>query len=70
MGASRWLDANTLAGASMSSAMTRATIDFKCFMVFASEIELKTGPQQGRGWSASNTAPHPAQTNDCSVYNP
>ena len=30
----------------MSSAMTRATIDFKCFMVFASEIGLKTGPNR------------------------
>jgi hypothetical protein len=36
MGASRWLDANKLAGASMNNDMARATIDFSVFIEYLS----------------------------------
>src|ERR1700693_2474750 len=40
MGASRWLDANRLAGTSTNSAMAKATTAFRCFIVESSEIEV------------------------------
>jgi hypothetical protein len=40
MGASRWLDANMLAGTSMNSAMAKVTIVFSRFIKFSSGIEF------------------------------
>jgi hypothetical protein len=43
MGASRWLDANRLAGASMNSAMPKAMIDFSFFIgmpLFAGFVDI------------------------------
>src|SRR5260370_32043644 len=65
MGASRWLDANKLAGTSMDSAMAKATIVFSRFIRFSSGIEMggrcRIGDRRG-------AAPRPQRFATGSVY--
>src|SRR5215831_19238038 len=57
MGASRWLDANTLAETNVSTARANATLNVKAFITLPLRMGLQTATAQK--WTVPDAAPRP-----------